>query len=226
MWLITGQLASGTYANHGRGWECRQLKWGVSTTLLMILLWNCFNDFPTSCFIFMSSVLSVNCRRLPASKNDQLCMPLNMYICAFVYSIGVHWYFFFSSLWFTKKIMEAPFPYLQKTLLSFESVDENDPQMTSCVTSLQIPSLPQPVSQSIPSASSYQAYRDTSSGTSEYLNPFTVKPSGRCTADWWSCITRWTDTEKRHLVEILHPEREGVGEKERAESKCWLGTDA
>lgn len=67
------------------------------------LLWNCFNDFPTSCFIFMSSVLSVYCRGLPGSENDQLCMTLNMYICAFVYSVGVHWYFFFSSQWFTKK---------------------------------------------------------------------------------------------------------------------------
>lgn len=27
-------------------------------------------------------------QRTPASKNDQLCMTLNMYICAFVYSIG------------------------------------------------------------------------------------------------------------------------------------------
>lgn len=52
----------------------------------------------------MSPVLSVYCKGLPASENNQLCMPLNMYICAFVYSIGVHWYFFFSSLWFIKKI--------------------------------------------------------------------------------------------------------------------------
>lgn len=55
----------------------------------------------------MSSVLSVYCKGLPASENDQLCMPLNMYICAFVYSIGVHWYFFFSSQWFTKKIQSG-----------------------------------------------------------------------------------------------------------------------
>lgn len=49
-------------------------------------------------------MLSVYCKGVPASKNDQLCMLLNMYICAFVYSIGVHWYFCFSSQGFTKKI--------------------------------------------------------------------------------------------------------------------------
>lgn len=99
MWLITGQLASGTCANTGGGWECMKLKW-ESVALCSLLLSNCFNDFPTSCFIFISPVLSVYCKGLPASENNQLCMPLNMYICAFVYSIGVHWYFFFSSQWF------------------------------------------------------------------------------------------------------------------------------
>lgn len=39
-------------------------------------------------------------------------------------------------------------------------------------------------------SSSYLAYRDTSSGTSECVNPFTVEPPGCLTADWWSRITR------------------------------------
>lgn len=59
----------------------------ASVPLRSLLLLNCFNDFPASCFIFMSQVHSVHCKGLPASKNDQLCMPLNMYISAFVYSI-------------------------------------------------------------------------------------------------------------------------------------------
>lgn len=155
-------------------------------------------------------MLSVYCKGLPASENDQLCMPLNMHISAFVYSIGVHWYFFFSSQLFKRKIKAGSFLLITKRLmlLSFDSVDEYDPQMTSCVTSLLISFPPLSVSQSISSPSPYQALRDTSLGTSEYLNPFTVKPSARLTADWWSCITRWTDTENRHLMEILHPERE------------------
>ena len=111
-----------------------------------LLLQKSFNDFPTSCFIFMSPVLSVYCKGLPASENDQLCMPLNMYICAFVYAIGVH-YFFLSSKWFTKKIKGA-----SSLLVNGPDAAElrqrrgaYDPLMTSCVTSPQIPSLPQPV---------------------------------------------------------------------------------
>lgn len=124
MWLITDQLADGTCANSGAVWESRQLKW-ESVALSTLLLQNCFNDFPTSCFIFMSSVLSVYWKGLPASKNDQLCMPLNMYICAFVYPIGVHWYFFLSSRWFTKKT-KASLSFFVK-LLSLDGVRKHDP---------------------------------------------------------------------------------------------------
>lgn len=168
----------------------------------------------------MSSVLSVYCRGLPASKNDQLCMPLNMYICAFVYSIGVHWYFSFSSQWFTKKIKAATFPYFLTAKLGW-CVDERDLRMASCVTSPQI-SFPPPDCQPINTVCLVlPSQRGTLPfGTSEYLNPFTVKPSGRRTADWWSRITRRTDTENRHLVEILQPEREreGCRRGEREES--------
>ena len=100
MWLITGQLAGGTCANTEEG---EQLKWESLPPLLQ----NCFNDFPTSCFIFMSSVLSAYRKGLPASEMDQLCIPLNMYICAFVYSIGVD--FFLSSP--QRKIKEASHPH-------------------------------------------------------------------------------------------------------------------
>lgn len=87
MWLITGQLATGTCAK--AGCKCELLKW-ESVALCILVLSNCFNDFPTLCFIFISPLLSVYCKGLPASENDQLCIPLNMYISAFVYSIAVH----------------------------------------------------------------------------------------------------------------------------------------
>lgn len=61
-----------------------------SVPLDSLLHRNSFNDFAASCFIFMSLVLSVYCKGLPASQDDQLCMPLKMYISAFVYSIEVH----------------------------------------------------------------------------------------------------------------------------------------
>ena len=158
MWLITGQLATGTCANTGRrlGEQATQSESRYHSACYFPR--NCFNDFPTSCFIFMSSVLSVYCRGLPASKNDQLCMPLNMYICAFVYSIGVHWYFSFSSQWFTKKIKAATFPYFLTA--------SSDGVLTYVTCGWhpswhhrKSPFLPLTVSQSIPSASSYRAYR-------------------------------------------------------------------
>lgn len=62
---------------------------GHVVLLCSLYLKKCFNDFLTSCFIFTSLVLSKYCRGLPGSQNNQLCIPLKMHICAFVYLIGL-----------------------------------------------------------------------------------------------------------------------------------------
>lgn len=56
--------------------------------------------------MFYFYVFVQHCRgpSLPGSEHNQLCIPLKMHICAFVYSIGVHRCFIFTSEWFMRQL--------------------------------------------------------------------------------------------------------------------------